>query len=194
VTNARIVYLHGFNSSPQSKKAVQLHGAMSARGWGDRFACPELSHWPERAIAAIEAELKREPGGQVTLLGSSLGGFYATYLAERHDLRAVLLNPAVLAERDIANYVGPQQNLYSGERYDLTMDHVDQLRALVVPRPRPDRYWLIVETADEVLDYREACARYVGARQTVIEGGDHTLVSFPEHIDAILAFAGLGSE
>ena len=189
MSSPSLLYLHGFNSTPQSKKATQLRYAMTARGFGEQFACPMLSHWPARAIETIEVQMVRA-AGPITLLGSSLGGFYATYLAEKHGVRAVLVNPAVYPERDLAKYLGPQQNLYSGERYELTPEHMKQLQALAVVSVHPDRYWLIAETADEVLDYREAVARYVGARQTVIEGGDHTLQSFPRHIDAILAFAG----
>ncbi|MEO7404121.1 MAG: YqiA/YcfP family alpha/beta fold hydrolase [Burkholderiales bacterium] len=189
-----LIYLHGFNSTPQSKKATQLRDAMTARGFGEQFACPTLSHWPARAIETIEAAIARAGALSndvpITLLGSSLGGFYATHLAEKHAVRAVLVNPAVYPERDLAKYLGPQQNLYSGERYELTPEHMTQLKALAVSSVHPERYWLVAETADEVLDYREAVNLYAGARQTVIEGGDHTLQSFPQHIDAILAFAG----
>jgi predicted esterase YcpF (UPF0227 family) len=186
-----IVYLHGFNSTPQSRKATFLRDFMAARGLADRYACPALPDRPSAAIALVEALLGEHRGKSLTLLGSSLGGFYATYLAERHDLRAVLVNPACRPERDLAKYLGPQQNLYSGERYELTAEHLRDLEALVVPRIRPERYLLLVETGDEVLDYREAVERYRGAEQVVVEGGDHTLASFPDHLERIFRFAGL---
>jgi uncharacterized protein len=186
-----IVYLHGFNSTPQSKKATFLRDHLAARGLADEYACPALPHRPAQAIAVIEALLARERGRSITLLGSSLGGFYATYLAEKHGLRAVLVNPAVYPQRDLAQYLGPQQNLYSGERYELTVDHVRELEALAVERVHPERYLLLVETGDEVLDYREAVARYAGARQVVVAGGDHTLQSFPRHLPLVFEFAGL---
>jgi predicted esterase YcpF (UPF0227 family) len=186
-----LVYLHGFNSTPQSKKATMLRTYMDERGLGARYVCPALPHWPSEAIATVERELGRHPAAPVTYIGSSLGGFYATYLAEKHGHRAVLVNPACYPQRDLAKYLGPQQNLYSGERYALTDEHLRQLEALAVERPSPERYMLIVETGDEVLDYREAVERYVGAQQVVIRGGDHTLQSFPDHYARILAFAGL---
>jgi hypothetical protein len=186
-----LVYLHGFNSSPQSRKATFLKERLAERGLADRYACPALPHWPLRAIEIIEAELARHAKADITLLGSSLGGFYATWLAEQHGLRAVLINPAVYPHRDLRQFIGPQRNLYTGEEYELTEEHARQLESLWVDRIDPLRYLLLVETGDEVLDYREAVARYRGALQRVIEGGDHTLVSFPALIPEILAFAGM---
>lgn len=189
-----IVYLHGFNSAPQSHKAQVMQRYMEARGLGGRFVCPKLPHRPEEAIALVEREIARHPPGAVALVGSSLGGFYATHLAEAHGLRAVLLNPAVRPGRDLESYLGIQRNLYTGEEYELTREHVEAWRRLDVPVTHPERYLLIVETGDEVLDYREAVAKYAGARQVVVAGGDHTLKSFPEHLPLILEFAGLAAK
>jgi predicted esterase YcpF (UPF0227 family) len=184
-----LLYLHGFNSAPQSHKAQALKGYLEARGLGDRFVCPQLPHRPAEAIARAEREIAARPPGTVTLVGSSLGGFYATYLAEKHGLRAVLLNPAVTPQLDLESYLGTQRNLYTGEAYELTRDHIDEWRALATPVRHPENYLLIVETGDEVLDYRAAVAKYAGARRIVIAGGDHSLASFPDHLPAILAFA-----
>jgi uncharacterized protein len=186
-----IVYLHGFNSAPQSHKARELKRYLEARGLGPRFVCPKLPHRPSEAIALVERELAPRAPGSVTLVGSSLGGFYATYLAEKHALRAVLLNPAVTPQLDLESYLGTQRNLYTGEAYELTRAHIAEWRALDITAIHPERYLLIVETGDEVLDYRVAVRKYAGARQIVIEGGDHTLKSFAEHLPAILEFAGL---
>lgn len=186
---AALVYLHGFNSAPQSHKAQVLGRCMAERGFAALFACPKLPPSPRAAIALAETVLAKLPGA--TLVGSSLGGFYATHLAEKHDLRAVLLNPAVTPQADLESYLGPQRNLYTGEAYELTREHLDEWRALEVARIRPERYLLLVETADEVLDYRRAVERYRGAEMVVVEGGDHALQSFPRHLDRILAFAGL---
>lgn len=188
-----LVYLHGFNSDPASHKAQVLKRHMEQHGLGERFRCPKLPHLPDAAIACIEAEIARQPLGQVTLVGSSLGGFYATHLAEKHGLKAVLINPAVTPQRDLQSYLGVQRNLYSGEEYELTPLHIAQWRALETPVVHPDRYLLLVETGDEVLDYRAAVAKYAGARQVVVEGGDHSFKSFPEHLALILEFAGLAT-
>lgn len=184
-----LLYLHGFNSTPDSKKATQLRAYLQQRGMQDQFVCPALPHWPDQAIALAQALITQHAGQSITLIGSSLGGYYATWLAERHDLRAVLINPAVYPHRDLHKYLGPQRNLYSGEQYELTLAHIEQLQALWVERIDPRRFLLLVETGDEVLDYRQAMARYAGAQQVVVEGGDHTLQSFPQQIPRILAFA-----
>jgi predicted esterase YcpF (UPF0227 family) len=185
-----IVYLHGFNSTPASRKARELEQYLADRGRGHRFRCPQLPHRPEDAIAIAEQAIvaAAEP---VTLVGSSLGGYYATWLAERHDLRAVLLNPACYPHRDLRALLGRQRNLYSGEEYELTAAHLDAWARMFVAEPTPTRYLLIVETADELLDYREAVGRYRGAEQIVVEGGDHMLQSYVQHLPRIARFAGL---
>ena len=132
----------------------------------------------------------RGPAADLTFVGSSLGGFYATVMAERLGCRAALLNPAVHPHTHFARYLGPQKNLYTGEAFELTQAHIDDLRAMdPASITRPERYWLFVETGDEVLDYREAVAYYEGALHTVVRGGDHSLTSFPEVIPEIADWA-----
>lgn len=159
---------------------------------GEQYWCPALPHLPARAIAVIEAEIAKQSAASVTLIGSSLGGFYATYLAERHKLRAVLINPAVCPHRGLRTFLGVQRNLHTREQYELTEEHLRQMAELDCPRIDPSRYLLLVETLDEVLDYRQAVEKYQDARQIIIEGGDHSLKSFPEHLPLILEFARLG--
>ena len=125
-------------------------------------------------------------------MGSSLGGFYATHLAEKYGLQAVLINPAVVAAIELERYLGPQTWLYTGESFDFTQQHIDELRALEVPRlADPSRYWLLAEEGDETLDYRQAVTRCAGAKQTVLPGGDHSFTRWEDYLDAVLAFAGL---
>lgn len=186
-----ILYLHGFRSAPASHKARALQQHMLERGPGEAFWCEQLPVAPDAALALIEAQIAR-CATPPTLVGSSLGGYYATVLAERHGLRAVLVNPAVLAPLSLSAYVGPQTNLYTGETFQFTAAHVDALRAMAVTRiTRPERYWLLVETGDELLDYRHAVTLYAGARQTVLEGGDHSFTRWGDYLDGILRFAGL---
>jgi predicted esterase YcpF (UPF0227 family) len=185
-----IVYLHGFNSAPASHKARTLKAYLEARGLGDRFACPALPHRPGEAARLIETEIARA-GGRPTLVGSSLGGFYATHFAERLGLRAVLINPAITPQVGLGAFLGKQKNLYTGQEYELTRADLEALRALWVERVDPERYLVLLETGDELLDWRMAARRYEGARIVVRDGGDHTLASFPEHIPRILAFAGI---
>ena len=186
-----IVYLHGFNSSPQSHKAQLLSRFMAERGLGAHYACPALPPLAADAIAAIEALMGRYAQAPFCFLGSSLGGYYATYLAEKHGAKAVLVNPAIEPHVGLRAYLGEQKNLHTGAPYQLTETHLRDWQVLWVPRITPSRYLLLVETGDEVLDYRRAVARYRGAEQVVIEGGDHSLRSFPQHLPRILAFAGL---
>lgn len=186
----RLLYLHGFRSSPASWKIGLLRAELARRGLADRLDCPALSPVPDEAIAQAEALIAAAPG-PLTLAGSSLGGYYATWLAEKHDLRAVLINPAVVAPLSLAAYIGPQTNLHTGETFLFTAGHVAQLRALETPRVTPQHYLLLVETGDEVLDYRAAVAHYAGCRQIVDAGGDHSYTRFSERLPQILEFAGL---
>lgn len=189
-----ILYLHGFTSGPQSVKSMALHAQMHRRGFGDRFTCPQLPASPAAAIALAEDIIaaKVSRGETPTLVGSSLGGYYATYLAEKHGLKAVLVNPAVVARLTPASFVGPHAFIYTGEPFEFTWAHVEELRALEVPAlAHPERYWLLLETGDETLDYRDAVVRYAGARQTVLEGGDHSFTRWNDYLDDIIRFADL---
>lgn len=187
---AGILYLHGFCSSPQSTKGRLLADTLRARGQEERLFCPALSHEPFMAIEQAEAILA-EQGRALTLVGSSLGGYYATWLAEKHDLRAVLVNPAVVAPVSLDEYVGTQTNLYTGESFEFTAEHVEQLRRLEVSTLSPERYLLMVESGDEVLDYREAVSRYAGCRQMVFDGGDHSFTRFAVCLPQLLEYCGL---
>jgi uncharacterized protein len=180
-----LVYLHGFNSSPQSHKAQVMGRFMAERGLAKEYSCPALPPLADDAMRAIQPLLAKRP----CLIGSSLGGFYATYLAEKHKLKAVLINPAIDPHVGLRAYLGPQKNLHTGEPYELTEAHLREWEKLYVPRITPNRYLLIVETGDEVLDYRRALERYAGAEQIVVQGGDHSLQSFPQHLERIFEFS-----
>jgi uncharacterized protein len=185
-----IIYLHGFNSSPASHKARTMNAYMRARGLGDFFLCPALPPSPKDAVRVIEAEMSRR-APQPTFVGSSLGGFYASYFAERLGVRAVLINPAITPHIGLEPFLGTQKNVYTGESYELTRADLEGWRALLVEKPDCERYLLLLETGDEVLDWRAAARKYEGARTVIRDGGDHTLQSFPEHLPRILAFAGI---
>ena len=191
-----IIYLHGFRSAPASIKAQAMKAHMIAQGLGDAFWCEQLPVAPDAAIALIERQIARcrreQPQHPPTLVGSSLGGYYATHLAEKHDLKAVLVNPAVVAPLSLEAYIGEQTNLYTGETFAFTHEYIAQLRAIdVAAIARPQNFWLMVETGDEVLDYRDAVRKYAGAHQTVLEGGDHGFSRWTDYLDDVLAFAGM---
>jgi uncharacterized protein len=182
-----LIYIHGFNSSPASFKAKVLHDRLAALGRADELVAPALPHSPA-AAAALLAELACGLP-QAVLVGSSLGGYYATWLVEKFGLRAVLVNPAVRPYDLLAAYVGTQKNLHTGEDYEFTAQHIAELRAFEVDAITPERYLLMVETGDEVLDYRQALEKYRGAQQLVIQGGDHGFSDFADYLYRVLAFA-----
>ena len=187
------LYIHGFNSSPASQKARQFVAALQHLGLDGRVRVPALHHHPRQAMAQLEAAIAEL--GQPLLIGSSLGGYYATHLAERHGLKAVLINPAVAPHRLFDGQLGPQTNYYSGETWELTHAHVQALAELEVPAPVDGaRYQVWLQTADETLDYRAAERYYRACALRIEAGGDHGFQRFVSHLPALLAFAGIPSD
>ena len=186
----RVIYLHGFRSSSQSFKARLLLARLIDHGLGERFVAPELPPSPAAAIAAVVDDIR--PGADDLLIGSSLGGCYATWLAEQCGARTVLLNPAVHAARDLASQVGEQVGYHDGLPFWFDQRYLDELRVLEsVDISEPRRYLLIAATGDEVLDWREMVARFPDSPRHIIQGGDHGLSTFAELVDEVLAFGGL---
>ncbi|QBQ96660.1 YqiA/YcfP family alpha/beta fold hydrolase [Paraburkholderia pallida] len=186
-----IVYLHGFRSSPQSFKARLLDARLEALGRGDEWLCPMLPVSPVETVALVEREIaaRAQAGERITLIGSSLGGFFATHLAEKHGWHAVLLNPAVTPERDLSKYLGEQPLWHGGGSIVVEPRHLEELRALAVTQvTEPQRYYLIAATGDEVLDFREMLAHYPGARTHLIEGSDHGISEFADYVDDVIRF------
>jgi uncharacterized protein len=187
----RVVYLHGFNSSPSSLKARLVHDFCAALNI--RADIPTLSYDPVLAMNTAHSCVTAASGLPALLIGSSLGGYYATALAERYGLKAALVNPAVSPCDNLrAEFLGKQRNMYTGEEYEFTLAHVDALRKFDVKTiSDPRRYLLLVQTGDEVLDYRLAVQRYAGCQQIVQQGGNHSFEKFADMLPAILQFAGL---
>jgi predicted esterase YcpF (UPF0227 family) len=186
----RLIYLHGFRSSPASFKARLIDERMQALGRGADFVCPQLPASPAEAVALASQRLLPQP--QDTLVGSSLGGYYATWLAERHGCRAVLLNPAVNPARDLRGHVGPQKMFHSDAPFVFEPRYLGELAALEVGAITfPERYLLVAAKGDELLDWREMVGRYSGARQIVLEGSDHGLSDFAGLLDEVLGFAAM---
>lgn len=188
-----LLYIHGLNSSPASQKARQLTALLQKLALEGQARVPELHHHPRHAMAQLEAAVAEL--GRPLLVGSSLGGYYATCLAERHGLKALLINPVVTPHRLFDGRLGTQQNLYSGETWELTEDHIIALAELEVPAPRDaERYQVWLQTADETLDYRAAQSYYRSCALRIQAGGDHGFQGFAERLPALLAFAGLAPE
>jgi len=186
-----VVYLHGLNSSPASVKAAALGTAIAALADRERpeYCVPQLSHPPATAMRAVRGWIEARQANSLALVGSSLGGFYATHLAERYGAKAVLINPTVRPYENLTSYLGLQRNLYTGEEYELTREHLVELLALKIERiTLPERYFLLTQTGDDILDWREAVEFYGGAWQSVRGGGDHAFEHFDHEIPAILRF------
>jgi predicted esterase YcpF (UPF0227 family) len=189
-TPQAVLYLHGFNSSPESRKAQQFKLFCESRSTAEVLV-PALPHHPAEAMVLLwQLVTKYEP---VLLVGSSLGGFYATALAEASGVKAALLNPAVAPCDHLGEgFLGPHRNPYTGETWEFTRSHAEALQVLTLPNiTRPERYLLLVQTGDEVLDYRLAVDYYRGCRQLVQAGGSHAFDDFNAVLPDICAFGGL---
>lgn len=186
-----LIYVHGFNSSRASTKAQQLQTYFADTAQPEVLQCPTLPHRPRQAMAVLSALIENAPNTQtpVKLVGSSLGGFYATWLAHQYGIKAVLINPAVHAQHLLAGALGEHKNYSSGEIYQFTRQHLDELAEFDIPVVTDaEKLLLLVETGDDVLDYRQAVAYYAGCRQITVAGGDHGFSSFVQYIPTILAF------
>jgi predicted esterase YcpF (UPF0227 family) len=184
-----ILYLHGFRSSPRSFKARVMQERMTAAGRAGDLICPQLPASPKAAMELALLLAERHAPHNLSIVGSSLGGFYATWLAERLKVRAVVLNPSVDPLKNLEKHVGVTTNWHSDKPFEFRREHIDELAALKVARiTQPERYFLVAATGDEVLDYRDMVAHYAGARQHVIEGSDHAISEFAQYVDEVLAF------
>lgn len=164
---------------------------MAAKGLAAEYWCEQLPVPASEVVALVDSVIAG-CATPPTLIGSSQGGYYATHFAEKHGLKAVLINPVVLSALDTKLFLGDHANFHTGERFTYTPAMMDAFRALNVPAiTRPERYWLLGELGDEVLDCAAAVRHYAGARQTILPGGDHSFTRFDDYLDEILAFAGL---
>lgn len=187
-----ILYLHGFRSSPQSRKAQLIRQAMAQRGVLDDLVCPQLPASPRAAAQLIDAAARLEDPQRLALIGSSLGGYYATWLAERVGCRAALLNPAIAPYEDLREHVGTQPVFFSEQTIEVKPEYMDELRTLDTPLiTRPERYFLLAATGDEVIDWRRMAAKYAGCRQRIIDGSNHEISDFAAYLDEVLAFCGV---
>ncbi|GAB2591738.1 hypothetical protein GCM10027034_25480 [Ramlibacter solisilvae] len=185
--------MHGFRSSPQSAKARQVAARVRERHSGVNWWCPQLPPSPAAAMAMVMEGIAAWPRERMAVVGSSLGGFYATWVAQRCGCRAVLLNPAVQPARDLAGRIGEQTAWHDpAEKFYFEPRFVDELRTLDAgPLRQPENFFAVIAKGDEVLDWREMVARYPGARIKLLEGGDHALSDFDSHIDDIFQFLNL---
>jgi predicted esterase YcpF (UPF0227 family) len=188
-----LLYLHGFRSSPQSTKARRVAAWIQAHRPDVAWACPPLPPSPRQAMALATTMTRAWPRQHMAVIGSSLGGFYATAFAEQAGCRAVLLNPAIEPARDLAGFIGEQQSWHGEERFFFRPEYIDELRELAPPQALTglDRYFAVIAKGDEVLSWREMTGRYAGCRIRLVEGSDHALTDFDTYLPEVVAFLGL---
>lgn len=193
MTTTHLLYLHGFRSSPQSTKARLFSAHVQDKHPHVTWWCPQLPPSPREAVAQLIQGTADWPRTSMAVVGSSLGGFYATWLAEQTGCKAVLLNPAVNPARDLQNHIGELSSWHDpDEHFFFKPEYVTELQALTLNSLRqPQNYFAVIAKGDEVLDWREMKARYTGARIKLLKGGDHALSDFESHLDEILDFLQL---
>ncbi|MDB5730529.1 MAG: esterase, partial [Variovorax sp.] len=194
-TTTHLLYLHGFRSSPNSVKARLMARRVAERYPAVTWWCPQLPPSPREAMELVLRGIAGWPRESMAVVGSSLGGFYATHVAAVTDCRrVVLLNPAVNPARDLEKYIGEQGQWDDpGQRFHFQPAFIGELRALeVTALPSPGRCLVVAARGDEVLDWREMVARYPGSRIELLEGGDHALSDFERHhLDDVMTFLDL---
>jgi len=186
------VYLHGFRSSPKSSKAVMTGEALEALSSNTNpieWYCPQLLASPKKSMEMVIDHIERSKADEVVVIGSSLGGFYANFLAEKYGCKAVVLNPAVRAPRELAPHVGMMTAYDSDEPFDFRPEYIDELSTLQVEAiTNPSRYFLMATKGDELLDWKEMVNFYSGARQLVLEGGDHGISNYINYLPQVVTF------
>ena len=183
-----LIYLHGFISSPGSFKAQQTKEFLQQYS-NVEFVCPQLDNYPANAIEQVLQLVKQYQQHNLGFIGSSLGGFYATYLAERYQSKAVLVNPAVKPYELLQDYLGEHIHPHTGQVFTLQQQHMQQLLELdATELTIPENFWLLAQTEDETLDYRLAERKYQGAKQTIESGGNHSFIGFERFLPEIYQF------
>lgn len=193
MSDYKLFYLHGFNSSPQSLKAQQVLCYLKERGLEDKLVCPQVPVEPQLAVeylVGLADEISQDH--RVSFVGSSLGGYYATYLAERYDSTAVLVNPSVKPYETLLPYLGENRFYYEDGSWEFDETHIDQLKSIEV-RSISDigRYLVLLQTGDDVLDYREAVQKYHPDRCIIEQGGDHAFTGFDRYLPQIMKFSNI---
>ena len=187
-----LVYLHGFRSSPRSSKAVMTGEAISGLTSKDHsyeWYCPQLLASPKQSMDMVTSHIDQSDADSIIIIGSSLGGFYTNYLAEKYQCKGIALNPAVYAARELEPHVGMMTEYDSDKPFDFKAQYIDELRALQVEKiSDPQRYFLIAAKGDELLDWKEMVAFYKGAKQLVLEGSDHGIADYADHLPAVMDF------
>ena len=184
-----VIYLHGFLSSPQSQKAVQFLKYVRAHHPDLTIEIPQLANYPNDALAIIEQLVAEHKGKKLRFIGSSLGGFLSTFMVEKYSGKAVLINPAVRPFELLVDFLGEHINPNTQQPFLLEKKHIDELRQLDTPtlNSKSD-YWVLLQTAVETLDYRQAETKYQDYKLNIEQGGDHSFQDFQRFLPDIFRF------
>lgn len=185
-----IIYIHGFGGSGEGSKAKAFRAYF--KEIEEPFIAPSLSYVPELAIKTLE-ELIESYHGDVKLIGSSLGGYYAIYLAEKYNLKAILLNPSINPHITLSSALGKTPNFYDESAYLWSTQHIKMLKRFKVQRPKPDKWLLLVQKGDALLDYKEAVTYLSKATQIIEQGGNHGFEKIERYFETIRRFFGVGN-
>ena len=192
MSSTLLVYLHGFRSSPRSSKAIITANAIQLLSSKDNpieWYCPQLLASPKMSMDMVSQHIKQSNADRIVVIGSSLGGFYANFLAEKYACKAVVLNPAVRAARELAPHVGMLTVYDSDEPFDFRPEYIDELQDLQIEKiTSPERYFLIAAKGDELLDWREMAEFYSGSKQLILEGSDHGISEYEILLPKVLGF------
>lgn len=184
-----LIYIHGFLSSPQSFKARQVGAWLGEHCPDIDYYCPPLTPYPAQVQQQLDSLVERLLPHPIYLMGSSLGGYWCTYLAEKYNLPAVLINPSIRPYEMMPEHINkPLESYYTDAVYTLTVDHVEEIKSVETDITRPGNYWLMLQTGDEVLDYRQALEKYPNSKLLLEEGGDHSFQNYDQHIPAAVEF------
>ena len=187
-----VLYLHGFLSSPQSVKAQSTVQWFARNYPATTIHTPALSNYPSKVFGQLDNYISTHPQlleDGLKIIGSSMGGYLATYLVERLGGKAVLINPAVKPYELLVDYLGEHVNPYTNEVFHLVNDDMELLKALDTQVLKtPQAYRVMLQTGDETLDYRQAQTKYAGATLMIEEGGDHSFINYTNHLPDIATF------
>lgn len=191
-TDKLVIYLHGFRSSPRSSKAAMTGDAVRSLTNTEiqlKWYCPQLLASPKASMDMVTQYIETVKPGKLVVIGSSLGGFYANYLAEKYQCKAVVLNPAVRAARELAPHVGMMTWYDSNESLDFRPEYIEELLVLQTEKiSNPEQYFLIAAKGDELLDWQEMVHFYSGAQQLVLEESDHGISEYANYLPAVVQF------
>ena len=187
----KILYLHGFASSADSMKAKVIESFVKKNTSSTKILIPDLDNNIKNAYQQIEEIIKTESPSSI--IGSSLGGFFGTYFAEKYDLLCVNINPAI-PPIDMSEYLGENQNYSTGEKFVIDqgqLDWLDVMNKKIRKLKKHMNFLTLVQSGDEVLDYKLAIEYFSGSQMEVTFGGNHSFEDFESHIHRIQNFLNM---